>query len=472
MNSFSRRFTKAILATVFASGVAAGIGDAAWAQSGPAEFPPASFKGSQYVDSKGCVFVRAGINGNVTWVPRMARNRQAVCGFKPSQVAGSTSTPAPVDLSGVTVITAAKPESTAPTTPPRAVAVKRVPRDIPGNLRSARSAAPVTTAPVVNRPVTAVTGPSVRPTASRQPVVRVPAAPVAEARPRVVAPSSAPNVTARVATSCANLSSTGQRYMGFGGGAGVRCGPQADYAPGAPTVGQTAPRLAAAPGYAAPDYRGATGPAYDGSVPRAPAKGGQRATAKVFEVPRTTVQRALPARTTSQTQIAPNARVMPKHVYENKLLSQQGISVPNGYRRVWEDDRLNPRRAEQTLNGKRQMEMVWTQTVPRRLVPVQVVPSQGQDLRRASISSRNAAPKLAKPSAQPGSSYIQVGSFRTPANAQTVAQRLAAKGLPVRLRNSGTAQVVVVGPFANDRDMGNALTIARRAGFHDAFPRR
>ena len=51
---------------------------------GPAEIPPAGFRGTQYVDSKGCVFVRAGVNGQITWIPRVDRNRRLVCGFKPS----------------------------------------------------------------------------------------------------------------------------------------------------------------------------------------------------------------------------------------------------------------------------------------------------------------------------------------------------------------------------------------------------
>jgi hypothetical protein len=49
------------------------------ALGGPAEMPPANFQGQQYVDSRGCVFMRAGLSGKITWVARIGRDRRPIC---------------------------------------------------------------------------------------------------------------------------------------------------------------------------------------------------------------------------------------------------------------------------------------------------------------------------------------------------------------------------------------------------------
>ncbi|MAM60662.1 hypothetical protein [Maritimibacter sp. UBA3975] len=45
-------------------------------------------------------------------------------------------------------------------------------------------------------------------------------------------------------------------------------------------------------------------------------------------------------------------------------------ATPEGYRPAWEDGRLNPARGPRTIQGEVDMQQVWTNTVPRRLVTV------------------------------------------------------------------------------------------------------
>jgi SPOR domain len=57
-----------------------------WAEglSGPQEPPPAGYVGQSYIDSRGCMFLRAGEDGHVVWLPRIGRDRRAMCGFAPA----------------------------------------------------------------------------------------------------------------------------------------------------------------------------------------------------------------------------------------------------------------------------------------------------------------------------------------------------------------------------------------------------
>jgi hypothetical protein len=62
----------------------------------PAELPSADYEGQSYVDSKGCIFLRAGYGGDATWVPRVGKDRKQICGQTPSNALSTTAKPAKV----------------------------------------------------------------------------------------------------------------------------------------------------------------------------------------------------------------------------------------------------------------------------------------------------------------------------------------------------------------------------------------
>lgn len=87
---------------------------------GPAELPPASFTGGQYVDSKGCAYIRAGSGNRATWVPRVNRKRQLQCGYQPTFARTArepVATPAPVSRAARPVQSAPAPVAAAKAPP-------------------------------------------------------------------------------------------------------------------------------------------------------------------------------------------------------------------------------------------------------------------------------------------------------------------------------------------------------------------
>ena len=186
---------------------------------------------------------------------------------------------------------------------------------------------------------------------------------------------------------------------------------------------------------------------------------------------------------------------------------------------MWEDDRLNPKRAEQNLEGRSKMLLIWTNTVPRRLVnqstgrdmtarlplvyPYTSVEQQRRELGEVSFAKRNgqlvkrivrnknAAPAARKPvyssrstpkpvataPATPraaGKTYVQIGVYGDSANAQRAAQRIARMGMGARIgkstRGGKTYLSVQAGPFGASAAPA-ALGKLRGAGYGDAYIR-
>ena len=436
--------------------------------TGPAELPPASFKANQYVDSKGCVYIRAGVDGNTNWVPRVSRARKVVCGLSPSIRPG-----------GATAVASARPEPVqigASATAPKSPATTAV-RPAATTVASILAPKPVRT--VASKPVVKA---RVAPTIQRrkvQPVqvapqpVQIAQAPVRRVQPQVIRVAPATTQPRRVAApskvaaaqTCRGASAVSQQYIGRNGGA-VRCGPQTQ-----------------AFVTRAGDVKGGTFRSASGQV-------------------------------LSAANVSPNAIVVPRHVYEQQQAARVSQPIPQGYRQAWEDDRLNSRRTHQTLGGKAQTDLIWTQTVPRRLIVrstgrdvtrsfpglrypytsaaqqnaawstnTQVVSSKGQTQRRvaqrqvvrkqAHVSTRTSAPR--KPTAVAGKRYVQVGTFGVASNAANTANRIQRMGLPVRIgkfnRGGKEMRIVLAGPFATPAHTGGALQAVRNAGFRDAFAR-
>lgn len=408
---------------------------------GPREPPPAGFSGQQFVDSRGCVFLRAGYGGQINWVQRVGRDRKPLCGYPPT-------------FGAKPVVEVAE---AAPAPRPAPVPAGRKPID---------TVASVTTPPTIRE---TPKGPRVDPAtyAAPRPVNLPATGPARAAAPVVVAPVAAAAVPARPA----RRAPAGRAYETAAAGPGpgkIGCFAQVPV----PQVvrltnGGTAVVCTRGDGTMA-GWRSPIYPAGSGAGPAL------------------TYPRVAETRHAGVAAVTPRARA---------VAPVAGNVPPKGYVNAWKDDRLNPYRAQGTVAGQAAQDGIWTREVPARLVAetgktagkkVVVVRRAAPD---ASLSTKSdprvvvqpqtrkaavAKATPAKPAAQ-GGAYVQVGTFGVPANADGAASRLSGLGLPVRkgnLNKNGKAlQIVYAGPFGSAAEANAALGAARRAGFSDAFIR-
>lgn len=388
------------------------------AVGGPAENPPAGFSGQQYVDSRGCVFMRAGFGGQVTWVPRIGPDRKPLCGeVTPSQAAARL----------------AAGDSAAPM------------QNVGAPMNTVASNLPNTRQTGVFEPIAV---PGMDGAAPRRTTVQMP----------VLPPVSAPRA----------------------GGPAANVGMAADYAAGQTVSGAGACPASAPVLQTLPLRTGGTvsvctrgdGTATGWVSPRVSTVGGA-----IRNVPGQQVGYGQVAMTGGSGYGAVSGQ--PRAYVQTVIAGQPVIAqrpAPQTYEAAWSDDRLNPYRGLGTATGWAQQAQVWTQKVPAQTLE-DVARKKAQRKGAAAPQTRVTASTMSAAGqiAAGGQIYVQVGTFGQPANAQNAAGRLAGMGLPVAssqgMRGGQVLVAVMAGPFASAADASAALAMARQAGFADAFIR-
>lgn len=389
---------------------------------GPKEQPPAGYTQQQYVDSRGCVFLRAGIGGAVRWVPRVGRDKKAMCGVTPTFAAARAASAA-LDAGDSAAVAAAAPapapSARVPVAAPAAATVAATPARnatvAPAAVMAAR-----TVAPPLPSPITA-------PAPARGAVAALPVA--VDAAGRVGCFESAPVL---------------QRVPLTNGGSAMVC-----------TRGDGT-------------LTGWRSPVYARNAPVGAALIAPTSQSRPAPAPTTTANAAVGttnAVAASSVPIPTGTRIA------------TGLAVPSGYVLAWKDDRLNPMRGIGTAEGQAQQDRVWTRNVPAKAVKtanpnrvIYVAAPAAPVSATVTMSAMN-QPTAPVATAPARASYIQVGAFGDPANAARAIAGLTAAGLPVSSLSGRGLKVVLAGPFASAEQAQNALGIARGAGFSDAFVR-
>jgi hypothetical protein len=404
------RFGPVVLAAVLSFGAgSAGLAQTLAQINGPKELPPADFTGQQFVDSRGCVFLRAGVGGAVTWVPRVRNDRKVLCGYPPTFAA------APAEQAAPAAVAAARPEGATPGCPDRApFGTSATQPDGRTVLRcSANRPADPAPAPVVASAPEAAAPAAAAPARSPERVARS----AAPARQAPSAPAATAAAAAPIKIGCPVSFPKPRRFTFKEGGTVVLC-----------TRADGSLAEARAPIYP---------PGADVGLPL-------RAPTAVADLPRGRV--AAPAEATLSARAAPAVTAPPK-----------------GYRLAWGDDRLNPRRGVGTAEGQAAQDRVWTRDVPAELVADQPAARKGKGV---TLSTRAApGPQLYVQVGTFARPENVAGSVRQ-------LQRLGLPVAKARTSRSGQPlQVVLAGPFATPAEAEAAVRKARGAGFADAFLR-
>ncbi|NEX47074.1 SPOR domain-containing protein [Pseudotabrizicola algicola] len=410
---------KLVSAAVLAVVAGLGVANAQSANDfgGPRELPPASFTGQQYVDSRGCVFLRAGLGGRTNWVPRVTASRAPLCGYPPT-----------FGNNQVVIVE-----------PPRAAPAPAAPEPVPAGRRPMDTVASITTPPRIRAtqpPRTVAPSSYVPPAVVMAPAVRAPVP---------VAPGAPPQPAASAAKPVAPPPQTAERVGTTAGGGKIGCYKNAPVAE---------------------RFRLQNG----GSIVLCTRGDGDLTHARA---PRLLEGAAAVAPSGYVVGPDPAAGVGMREQGRVALSSQDRPAVPKGFKPAFDDDRLNPDRAKGTREGWAQQDQIWTREVPARLI-ADVEKEKGKRVvvRKVYTSSKSEA---AAPQRAASGAYVQVGTFGQASNADGASSRLARLGLPVAraktTKNGKALQIVMAGPFGSSGEAQAALSAARRAGFADAFIR-
>lgn len=391
--------------------------------SGPAEPPPDTFAGRQYIDSAGCAYVRGDEAAQGGWVARLSGEGAPLCGFVPTfQDAVTTATP---DEGEVAPQEAGPAAASGPALAPR---LGTAPREDASPFASPESidAPPAAPETVLGEAPASQTAPA---TVGQRQSDPAPAT-AQPAQPALIAPGIAsdqpPAVVAAVPPPPADK--------------------LASDADAAATVAAPLPKAAPAPprGHA------------KGSTPRRTPQG-------------MTMQQACEGRSGIQPGLVSLRTGLPidcgTGAATATLPDHLSGARPTTMAEICADIRATGRRYIRASSGAE------VTCAPTGSDPEAQEQAQAQE--QAAPSGHPRPTQAASPTQH---RYVQVGAFSNQANAQRSALRLVALGLPTqqgRMQRDGKElRVVVAGPFDDTAALNAALATVRRGGFADAFTRR